>query len=95
MRAVCSGEKTADAAVFAAKCAITAIYIITDGTNDAKLVIHDHASAASGTVVHEQTIKGSDHYGGLVLPFPKSMENGIYCNVTGTGASYIIDFIPG
>lgn len=95
MRAICSGEQTADKAVCGVRCAITAIYIITDGTNDAKLVIYDNASAGSGTVVHEQTVKGSDHYGGLVLPFPKQMENGIYCDVTGTGASYIIDYITG
>ena len=89
-----SGEKTADAAVFAGPCVITSILIITDGTNNAKVILYDHASAASGTVRYETTVLGGDNYGGRLWTFPATFYNGIYADVSGTGASYIIEYIP-
>lgn len=88
-----SGEKTADAAVSATDVYMTAVTIITDGTNDAKLILYDNASAASGTVLLEMTIAGGDNYGGRVWTYPLKCWNGIYGDIAGTGASYIVEYI--
>ncbi len=91
-----SGEKTSDTAIIADATGtdlyITALQIITDGTNDAKVILHDHATAASGTVIAEITVSGADNYGGRVWKFPRHCINGIYGDVTGTGASFIVEY---
>lgn len=87
-----SGEKTSDAAVVATSCKITSLGVFTDGTNDAKVVLYDNASAASGAVIWECTVNGGDHYGGRDWNFPRLCFNGIYADVTGTGASYIVEY---
>ena len=87
-----SGEKTADALIYNNSCYITGIMIITNGTNDARVILYDN-TVASGTVRWEQTVVGGDHYGGKSWTFPKRFENGIYADVNGTGASYIIEYI--
>ena len=86
-----SGEKTADVAVTSSTAYITAVQVITDGTNDAKLIVYDN-TAASGTVVTEISVVGADNYGGRVWVRPVKCSNGIYGDITGTGASFIIEF---
>lgn len=82
------GEKTAGFNVYSGECLFAGILVVTDGSNDAKVIVYDNTEA-SGTVKWETTVTGSDHYGGGLFPFPVHMENGIYVDVTGTGASYI------
>jgi len=86
-----SGEQTEDALIYGYPCYITGVHIITDGTNNAKVVIYDN-TAASGTVRWEQTVIGGDNYGGKSWTFPKKFTHGIYVDVTGTGASYIVEY---
>ena len=88
-----SGLKTADAVIHADKAILAGVHIITDGTNDATLVLYDNASAASGTEVFKQVVTGTND------AIPYSMpdggiycKNGIYADVTGTGAGYIVFF---
>ena len=88
-----SGEQTADAAIMAAPGYITAVYIITDGSTNAKVILYDNASAASGTVMLEMTVVASDNYGGRSWVFPAEFFNGIYVDVSGSGASYIVEYI--
>ena len=90
--AVSSGEQTSDGAVMSVSGWITAIHIITDGTNAAGVVVFDN-TAASGKVICEISVAGTDNYGGRTWPFPIWVNNGIYVNVTGTGASYIVEYI--
>jgi hypothetical protein len=90
--AVTSGEKTADAAITATGGYITGITVITDGTNDAKAIIYDNASAASGTVIEEITIMGSANFGGRNFVYPVQFTNGLYLDISGTGASCIIEY---
>jgi hypothetical protein len=87
-----SGELTADTLITTGKAVLAGVQIITDGTNDATLVIYDN-TAASGTEVFKQVVAGAD----LSLPFWFSSggircDTGMYCDVTGTGASYIVYF---
>jgi hypothetical protein len=88
-----SGEKTADTAIHNGKCYITNIEIITDGTNDAKVILYDNGTGASGTVIREITVAGGDNYGGWNWIFPRQCNSGIYGDVTGTGASFIVEYI--
>ena len=88
-----SGEKTADAVIVAEKCWITAIEVITNGSADARVILYDNASAASGDVIWESTVVGADGYGGKNWFFPRVCNHGIYADVNGTGATYIIEYI--
>lgn len=84
------GLQTADKAILARPGYFHGIEIITDGTNDASVIVYDNASAASGTIVFQGTIKGINNFGGVIFIDPVEMFNGIYIDMTGTGMSYII-----
>lgn len=86
-----TGEQTGDAAICTGPCFITGLLIITNGTDDATIIIYDNPSAASGTVRWEQTVTGADNYGGRNWAFPKFFNTGMYADIEGTGASYIIE----
>ena len=90
--AQCSGKKTADATIATGKCAVTSVILVTDGTNDASLVMHDSVDN-SGTIIREFRVDGESDFGGNAINFPVFMAEGIYANVTGTGAFYFIDFV--
>ena len=87
-----SGEKTVDAIIKSGLCWITAIEVITDGTNDARVILYDNASAASGEVIWESTIAGGDNFGGKNWIFPRKCNHGIYADINGSGASYIVEY---
>ena len=89
-----SGETTSNKVIVNEKCYITGILIITDGTNDAKLILYDNNIAStSATVMYETTVTGGDEYGGRIWSYPMLFNKGIYAVVSGTGASYIIEYI--
>ena len=88
-----SGEQTSSAAIYAGSAYITGVEVITDGTNDAKLILYDNATAASGTVVLEMTVAGANNFGGREPTFPPHCYNGIYGAITGTDASFIVEYI--
>ena len=89
---VSSGEQTADATIHTGKCYITGVQVITDATNDATLVLKDGGS--SGTVLAEircdaailQTKERS-------WTFPMMFETSLYADITGTNASYVVEYI--
>jgi len=88
---ITSGEQTADGLIFTGQANITAIQVVTDGTNDAKIIIYDNTSAA-GRVVFECTVTGASHYGGRVFVPPIELYDGIYADISGTGASYFVEY---
>lgn len=91
---ISSGEKTADAVICNKPCFITAVEIITDGTNDARLILYDSAlESTSEKVVFEMTVIGISHFGGREPAFPPFCRSGLYADVNGTGASYIIEYV--
>ncbi len=83
-----SGLKTSDSAVVSTAVLFCGIEIITDGTNAATVVVYDNASAASGTEMFKGTVAGASNFGGGFVYAPAS--KGIYVDVTGTGAAYIV-----
>jgi hypothetical protein len=86
-----SGEQTATKQIHAYQCAMSALLVITDGTNNAKVIIRD--GGAAGTVKWEQTVIGTNHYGGKDWAFPVKFDTDIHVTVSGTGASYIVEYI--
>lgn len=91
-----SYEKIADAQIVPNSGAVCSILIMTDGTNDAKVILYDVSAAGDIAVtnkISEITVVGADNYGGRAWPYPVRFSNGLYADVTGTGASYIIEWI--
>jgi len=86
-----SGEQTATGVIYNGESFLAAVEVITDGTNDAKLIIYD-ALTTDGKVVFEMTVTGSSHYGGRLFIPAVYMQTGIYCVVSGAGASYIVEY---
>jgi hypothetical protein len=95
-KATCSYEKTSDTAICDGAAVITDILVITGGTGkDAKLIVYDDPDdASSGNVMAEITVIGADNYGRLPKTSPVWAKTGIYCDITGTDASFVIDYIP-
>jgi len=92
-----SGEKEASTVCFSAKCALTSVLVLTDGTNAAVAIVYDSATATTSgkKKIAEFTVAGSDNYGGRNWAFPVDLAEGLYITVSGTGASFIAEYIPG
>ena len=87
--AMSSGVKTSDTAIATGRSLLTGILLLTDGTNNASIIIYDAASA-TGTVLFKLAVPGAGNFGGATFEIPIRAQIGIYADVTGTGASYII-----
>lgn len=89
-----SGSLTADGLVRTDKTIVTGVYINTDGANDARVVLYDNASAASGTVIFDQTVTGADDSIPFNLPDDGVYcKNGVWADITTTGTmSFIVYF---
>ena len=85
-----SGELTGDGQVFTGPGRLTSVLIITDGTNDATVILYDNTSA-TGTKLWQGIVKGADNYGGRNWVFPVEFTNGVYRDLNGTGASCICE----
>ena len=93
--ATSSSLLSADAAVYARPCRLMGLQVLADGTNAATVQLHDNASAASGTTVAKVVVDATlttDY--ATIPPGGVVCNNGIYANVTGTGAEFIVYFIP-
>lgn len=85
------GEITADGVVRDSRAIITAVMVITDGTNSADLILYDNATAASGTKLFEGGALGTVDRAKLFnFTSPIYAENGVFADITGTGASAIV-----
>lgn len=87
-----SGLQTADAVIQTGRNRINAITLLGDGTNAASLIVYDNASAASGTVLAKITALATERFTHVIFENPVVAEDGIYADVTGTGAEYIVYF---
>lgn len=91
--ATSSGRKTADSVICSRPALLKSLILEGDGTNACSVVLYDNASAASGTVLAKLLIQAS---GPQVVSFDSAggieANNGIYADVTGTGAAYIVHF---
>lgn len=92
-----SGRKTADAAIMAAPGRLMGLILENDGTNACSVILYDNATAASGTVLAKMAFSASA-VGVLTAPacIPVDgvvCQNGIYADVTGTGAAYEVYYV--
>lgn len=97
MSAKTSYEKTEDATIYSGPCLLASILVITDGSNAATVILYDKASVtgiAATNKLWEGTIAGATGYGGRNWTAPVRCTTGIYADVNGTGASYIVEYIP-
>jgi len=91
--ATSSGLKNADAAIAARNCRLLGVQVLTDGINAATLILYDNASAASGTALAKIAVPGANLYIDMVLPESGvEARNGIYADVSGVGATYIVHY---
>ncbi len=87
-----SGLKTADAVIAVGRNRINAITLLGDGTNAASVIVYDNASAASGVVLAKVTAAAATRLTHIIFENPVIVEDGIYADVTGTNAEYIVYF---
>jgi len=87
-----SDLRTADAAIYVGRGTLNAVTVLTDGTNAATLTIYDNASAASGTVLYKSIVAGADLQKADVYNLAIRCVNGLYADISGTGAAYIIHY---
>ena len=85
-----SGIQTADVLLHTGKAIVAGVQVITDGANDAQLILYDN-TAASGTQVFNQKVTGTDDS----MPFTLAdggirCDTGLYADISGTGASFIV-----
>lgn len=93
-----SGKITADGCVVKGKVAITLLHISGDGSNDATIAAYDADNSGDAaddnhiaTLVANATRNQQDEK--IVWTFPRKCANGIYLDITGTGAFATVEWI--
>jgi hypothetical protein len=90
-----SGEVAASGSIYSKACYLTSFYVLTDGTNAATAILYNYQVASGATTkVAEFTVPGASRQDGRPWIFPVPCENGLYLDLSGTGASCIIEYIP-
>lgn len=91
--ATSSGRLTADTAIRARPALLKSVILEGDGTNACSVTIYDNATAASGLVVAKVLLPAS---GAMFVEFESAhgieCNNGIFADVAGTGAAYIVHY---
>lgn len=94
--ATSSGLKSADAEILVGPGKLRGVQLLGDGTNAASVIIYDNKSAASGTVLAKISLDaGLTEASPLIPDAGIWAQNGLYADVTGTGAEYIVYFDKG
>ena len=86
-----SGSQNADAAIRAYGPGWFFGADLSGGSAASTLVLHDDASGTTGAVIAQLSCvaTGSDH---VLCDPPLRVTNGIYANVGGTGATYVVRY---
>jgi hypothetical protein len=92
--AMSSGLKTSDGIISASRALVYGVTVITNTTNVATLVLYDSASAASGTELAKIAIPAGTSAVSVHVPFDNPIDalSGIYADITGTSAAYVVYF---
>lgn len=91
-----SGLKSADAAIAATGARLHGVVLIPDGTNACSVVVYDNAASAAGTVIAKLVLPATQtapQY--ITFNSPITGNLGIFADVTGTGANYIVYYSLG
>lgn len=92
-----SGLKTAAAAIMAMPGTLKGL-ILVPGSTLSTVTLYDHATAASGTVLAKMVIDPAIDAGSrefLLSECGVVCNNGIYADISGTDAAYIVQYCPG
>jgi hypothetical protein len=95
MAAKSTYELTADKQIKIGHGALCNLLVITDGTNDARVILYDVADSGDAAVTNklcEITVLGASHYGGRTWFEPVMFTNGLWADVNGTDASFIVEW---
>ncbi len=91
-----SGLKAADAIITAIGGYLHGVVLIPDGTNACTVIIYDNPAAAAGTVLAKLSIPAlTTAHQFITFNSPVSANSGIYADVSGTGANYIVYYSQG
>lgn len=91
--ATSTGQKSADAQVVALESALVAILLKSDGTNTATLDVYDGTSTAGLKIASLSIPATTAAPEALIFNIPVKCNLGIFADVSGTGATYIIHYI--
>lgn len=94
LQATSSLNQTADAAVSDKPAKIHAV-ILNPGSDASSLIIYDNASAASGNVLVKLVGAANTSSVSVTFDCPVAANTGIYVDVTGTAASYVVVYSLG
>lgn len=86
---ISTGVLSSDTLIFTGRNRINAVTVLTDGTNAATVNLYD-ARAASGKIAVSIKCLGTALINHITFDNPIIMEDGIYADVTGTGATFIV-----
>lgn len=86
-----SGLQTTDQ-VIAARSAQLCSVTVTPAAADATLIIYDHPSAASGTVLAKIKALANAKSETVVFVAPVYGLTGIFADITGASAEYVVSF---
>lgn len=86
---ISSDLQTTDQQIYTGRGTLNAVTILTDGTNAATLTIYDNTSAA-GTVLFKMIVPGASQSNHAEYNLAIRCTTGLYADVSGTGASYIV-----
>lgn len=95
MAAKSTHELTADRQIKIGSGAVCALTVVTDGSNDARVILYDvadSADAAATNKITEITVVGANNYGGRTWVEPVMFFSGLWADVNGTGASYFVEW---
>lgn len=87
-----SGLKSADTAIMTQPGKLTSLIVCADGTNAATAVLYDNASAASGTVLAKVIVDAGATQEHVSFDYPIDCLQGIYLDISGTGAECIVHY---
>lgn len=89
-----SGRKSVSTLIHTGPGIFGGVVVETDGTNDVEWAIYDALDPEDFTEANHAagfTVKGSDGYGGQVLP--TKVQTGIYLYINGTGGKASLGFV--
>lgn len=84
-----SGVLATDTLIFTGRQRVNAVTVLTDGTNAATVELKD-GTTSSGTTKITGKCVGADLTNHYIFENPVVFENGLFADITGTGASCIV-----
>lgn len=94
-RSTSTGLKSSGGQTVAVPCTVSLVELKSDGTNACSLVIYDGTSSA-GVALLSVAIPASTVLAEIIhIDTPVYANNGIFSVLTGTGATFLLHYMPG